>query len=166
MAIQAEYRGQAWSTLTSAELEQLISYLFYLRYLGEPGQVSRGKELLQEKGCLVCHRIGPQGPREGSELADLIAYLYFSDFQPPPGEPQAGQGVFQAKSCANCHAPGEAVEFEKLIQLETPTDLVRTMWNHVPLMRELILTMNLEWPELTAEDLRNLYAYLLTWSHQ
>ncbi|MFQ6675097.1 MAG: c-type cytochrome [Fidelibacterota bacterium] len=300
MAIRAEYLEKEWPTFTTDEMDKLISYLFFLRYLGKPGNVSRGKTLLETKGCLNCHRVGdagnpegialdqlqeyasplyvaqviwnhgpemqkkmqemgierpvfdnedithisaylrefsriqpsrkqfmsPGNPRRGSELfvtkwcshchadrrdqpsagprleeidlhrsvtaiagsmwnhgntmwqamqeenigwptfegpemADLIAYLYFFDYHGSPGDPGVGAGVFRDKGCASCHAPGERVAFHWSPEKTSPTDLVRTMWNHVPLMRELIVTSNIPWPELTADELRHLYAYLL-----
>ncbi|MEE9167335.1 MAG: cytochrome c [Candidatus Neomarinimicrobiota bacterium] len=301
MTIQADFREKEWPTLTTEEMEQLISYLFYLRYLGEPGNVSEGKELLREKNCLKCHRVGREGASDGieldrlqeyasplyvaqviwnhgpemqermaamgierpmfgdrditdisaylrelsreesrrrqymspgnpkagaavfkekgcshchatrpdqasegvslgdmdlhrsvtdiagtmwnhgnimrnamksrkvkwptfqgSEMADLIAYLYFYDYQNvSPGDPKRGGWVFEKKSCATCHAPGQPHAFAGSIFLATPTDLVRTMWNHVPYMHELIVTKDIEWPKLTEEDLRHLYSYLL-----
>lgn len=300
MAIQSDYLEKDWPTLSSSELDQLISYLFYLRYLGEPGNVSKGRSLLETKACLNCHRIGdkgkPQGialdqlkeyasplyiaqviwnhgpdmqksmeelgierpmfededithisaylraltrgqptkshymspgnPKsgsklfmikgcsschaieddqpstgarlsemnlhrsvtaiagtmwnhgkvmsdvmeeegidwptfKGSEMADLIAYLYFFDYQSSPGDTRKGKRVFKAKSCAKCHAVGETLAFTGSIYLATPTDLVKTMWNHVPYMHELVITKNIKWPELSPDELRDLYAYLL-----
>lgn len=300
MIVQSGALEKKWAMLTSAELDQLISYLFYLRYLGEPGNVSQGKKLIESKGCLSCHRIGQDGapggialdqlqeyasplyiaqviwnhgpameaqmmtmaverptfndadithisaylraftrtrstrrqymspgnPQvgaqlfqsqgcaychaiaddvpsrgarlsemnlhrsvtaiagtmwnhgnimrdamqeeriewptfEGSQMADLIAYLYFFDYQGSPGDPQLGRKVFETKSCISCHGPQQSWALDQGIDLARPTDLVRTMWNHVPHMRELIVTMNIDWPELTAEELRDLYAYLL-----
>lgn len=304
MTIQADFREKEWPALTTQELEQLIGYLFYVRYLGEPGNVSQGKKLLESKNCLKCHRIGTEGaahgvaldqlkdyasplyiaqviwnhgpdmqqrmvamgierptfgdrdithisaylrefsrgesrkrqymspgnPKdggelfvekgctrchaterdqpseglwlgdmdlhrsvtdiagtmwnhgsvmwdamkkkevewptfEGAEMADLIAYLYFFDYHDvPPGDPKTGRWVFEEKSCSKCHAPGQPHAFGGTIFLATPTDLVRTMWNHVPYMHELIVTKDIEWPELTEEELRHLYAYLLHWT--
>ncbi|MFQ6673996.1 MAG: c-type cytochrome [Fidelibacterota bacterium] len=300
MAIQSETLEKEWLTLTSGELDQLISYLFYLRYLGEPGNVSDGKRLMETKGCLNCHRVDDEGapggvaldqlqdyasplfvaqaiwnhgpemqkkmiemgierptfddqdithisaylrefsrgrstksyymspgnpkkgaqlfvtkwcshchaaekdqpsagtrlsdidlhrsvtsiagtmwnhgntmwkamkeemidwPKfQGSEMADLIAYLYFFDYRSSPGDPGLGKRVFESKSCASCHAPGQPIAFEPSIHQATRTDLVRTMWNHVPLMHQLTVTKNIEWPHLTADELRHLYAYLL-----
>ncbi|HLG39048.1 MAG TPA: c-type cytochrome [Chitinophagaceae bacterium] len=39
----------------------LIGFLYYLRYLGEPGSVANGKKLLDSKGCLNCHSIAGKG---------------------------------------------------------------------------------------------------------
>lgn len=300
MAIKAEYLQKEWPSFTTDQMDRLVTYLFFLRYLGEPGNVSRGKTLLETKECLICHRVGDEGnlkgipldqlqayasplyiaqviwnhgpemqkrmhemgierptfddedithisaylrefsrtqpssrqfmspgnPQrgaelfvtkwcshchadrrdqpsagtrlqdidmhrsvtaiagsmwnhgntmwqimqkenigwptfEGSEMADLIAYLYFFDYRGSPGDPGLGSGVFHDKACGRCHAPGEPVAFRWSPRQASPTDLVRTMWNHVPVMREFIVTANIPWPELTADELRHLYAYLL-----
>ncbi len=302
MAIQSDFLEKEWPSLTTNELDQLVSYIFYLRYLGEPGNVSMGKRLIETKGCLNCHSIGDQGSSdgialdqlkeyasplyiaqviwnhgpamqeqmvtmgvehptfddndithlsaylressrgqpsgrqymspgnpqagallftsvgcsychaidagkpsqgarlsemnlhrsvtaiagtmwnhgnimgeameaegikwptfEGSEMADLIAYLYFSDYQISPGDPELGQQVFKGKSCAACHGQRETHEFTWATFPGQPTDLITTMWNHVPYMRELTVTKNIPWPELTAEDFQNLHAYLIHW---
>ncbi|MFQ6616806.1 MAG: c-type cytochrome [Fidelibacterota bacterium] len=302
MAIKAEYLEKEWPIFSTDEMDRLVTYLFFLRYLGEPGNVSKGKTLLETKGCLTCHRVGDKGnpegvaldqlqayasplyiaqviwnhgpemqkkmhelgiqrptfddqdithisaylrefsrtrpsrrqfmspgnPQrgrelfvtkwcnhchaarkdqpstgtrledidlhrsvtaiagsmwnhgntmwkamqeedigwptfEGSEMADLIAYLYFIDYRGSPGDPGMGSGVFREKACATCHATGELgpAPAEWSPGETSPTELVKTMWNHVPLMRELIVTSNIPWPELTADELRHLYAYLL-----
>lgn len=56
------------------EMLDLIYFIYYLRYLGEPGSVSSGKKLLSTKGCLNCHRIS--GSNEGSapDFAKLKEY--------------------------------------------------------------------------------------------
>ena len=36
-----------------------------------PGDVSRGRALVQSSGCLECHRIGDQGSRFGPNLSDI-----------------------------------------------------------------------------------------------
>ena len=50
MAIRVDLLEQKWPTLTDDETDQLISYLFYLRYLGEPGNIAKGKKLILSKG--------------------------------------------------------------------------------------------------------------------
>lgn len=299
MAVQSDFLEKKWPSITSAEMDRLISYLFFLRYLGEPGNVAEGKKLLQEKKCLTCHRIEDEGAPdgialdqlqryaspllvaqitwnhipemqkkmnamglerptfndqdithisaylrefsrgtlmdtqylspgnpnkgsvlfitkqcsychatkknqpsvgnrlnemdlhqsvtaiagtmwnhgdtmwetiqseelewpmfEGSEMADLIAYLYFFDYQGSPGNSEIGKEVFEEKSCHRCHATGDALALSRLKDLTSPTALVKTMWNHVPYMRELTVSKNISWPNLSADDLRHLYAYL------
>ncbi len=50
--------------LSEKEMMDLLGFLYYLRYLGEPGSVANGKKLLESKNCLVCHTVGG-GPRNG-----------------------------------------------------------------------------------------------------
>jgi len=305
MAVQAGSLKKEWPTMNRSELDGLISFLFFLRYLGEPGDIENGQKLLRKKTCLNCHRIGKEGAPEGitldrlseyasplytaqviwnhgptmqkkmiaggisrpvfddnditdisaylreysrgqtvkrqymspgnpragfqlfkekgcikchsmvrgqssigpglhsmalhrsvtaiaakmwnhgsmmskvmeeenirwpefkeSEMADLIAFLYFFDYYGSPGDEKKGEQVFRAKSCIKCHGTNTGdttVTFGKSIRLDTPNDLVRTMWNHVPYMHEVTITKNIKWPELTEKDLRDLYAYLLKW---
>ncbi|MFQ5705983.1 MAG: c-type cytochrome [bacterium] len=63
------------------EMVELIAYLYYLRYLGEPGDLYRGKFLVEEKGCLACHSIGGKGGKEApafDRLAKYISPLYMA----------------------------------------------------------------------------------------
>jgi cytochrome c551/c552 len=299
MAIRVDLLEQKWPTLTGTETDQLISYLFYLRYLGEPGNVSKGKELIQSKGCVNCHRIGNEGAKDGisldqltefasplyiaqviwnhgpamqekilemgfqrpafenmdiihisaylrefsrsrtskrqfmspgnplngstlfltkgcgychsakegetsigpklsemnlrvsvtdiagtmwnhgnnmwkamkeegiewpvfkdAEMADVIAYLYFLDYLGTPGDPNEGEKVFQTKACISCHGPEEDFAFDESIKTERPSDMVSTMWNHVPYMHEIMTKMNVPWPELSPKNLSDLYSFL------
>ncbi len=60
---------------TRAEIVSLIAYLYYLRYLGEPGNLYRGKVLLGEKGCISCHSIRGKGGSSGPPFDHLSKYV-------------------------------------------------------------------------------------------
>jgi cytochrome c551/c552 len=63
------------------EMVELAAYLYYLRYLGEPGNLYRGKILVENKGCLNCHAIGGKGGKSGpafDKLAKYISPLYLA----------------------------------------------------------------------------------------
>ncbi len=299
MAIRVDLLEQKWPTLTDGETDQLISYLFYLRYLGEPGNIAKGKKLILSKGCVNCHSIGIEGAEDGipldqlsefasplyiaqviwnhgptmhekilemglkrpifestdiinisaylressrsqkskkqfmspgnpqngsalfhtkgcgychladedgisigpklselnlrisvtdiagkmwnhgdnmweairnegiewpifkdAEMADLIAYLYFLDYIGNPGNAIDGKNVFQTKACFSCHGPKEDYPFDEYIKIEKPSDMVSTMWNHVPYMHEIMTQTNVAWPELSPKNLRDLYSFL------
>lgn len=299
MIVEIGSQNAEWSMLTTNDVDELIAYLFYLRYLGEPGNISKGRQLIRNKGCLKCHTIDDEGeesgipldrlkayasplyvaqviwnhgpdmqaqmralgiepPRfedesithisaylreysrgtpgrrqymspgnpaagadvfklkgcsvchqaqngddvevpleemdlhrsvtaiagtmwnhsqlmldamqekglkwpsfQGSEMADLIAYMYFYDYKASVGKPDQGRLVFQSKGCNRCHDSVKDIMSKSSYPLATPSDLIRTMWNHVPHMRELVMTRNIDWPELSPAELRNLYAYFL-----
>jgi len=57
------------------EMMELMSYLYYLRYLGEPGDLYRGKILVEEKGCLQCHSIGGEGGEVAPAFDSLRKYI-------------------------------------------------------------------------------------------
>jgi cytochrome c551/c552 len=57
------------------EMLDLIYFVYYLRYLGEPGSVSKGKKLLTSKGCMSCHQISGQG---GSVAPDFALLQQFA----------------------------------------------------------------------------------------
>jgi cytochrome c551/c552 len=57
------------------EISELIAYLYYLRYLGEPGNLYRGKILVKEKGCLTCHSVGGMGGDHAPAFDKLSKYI-------------------------------------------------------------------------------------------
>jgi len=174
------------------------------RLLLAPGDPNHGRSLFVNKGCATCHgKSGGGAPdlndadlhrsaealagnmwnhalemndamrEEGiewpnfttSELADLIAYLYFLPFSDPAGDPARGKLVFVSRACADCHGgrqssshPGPELTGEKVAG--SPAAMVAAMWNHAPMMKEVILEEGRPWPRLTGADLRDLLAYL------
>lgn len=60
---------------SKTEIVDLTAYLYYLRYLGEPGNVYRGKVLAREKQCLSCHAIGGKGGKIGPAFDSLSKYI-------------------------------------------------------------------------------------------
>ena len=60
---------------SDGEITSLISYLYYLRYLGNPGNVANGEQLLKTKGCLNCHVAGQEkGGDVGPGLDRITKY--------------------------------------------------------------------------------------------
>lgn len=59
---------------STTELNQLMSFLYMLPYLGEPGNPRKGESLLQEKACFRCHSLGRNGKKDGIPLDALSAY--------------------------------------------------------------------------------------------
>ncbi|MEK6757015.1 MAG: cytochrome c [Bacteroidota bacterium] len=60
--------------LTGEEMLDLFGFLYYLRYLGEPGGVAKGKRLLEAKGCVQCHTVAGKGGTVGPDLENVQRY--------------------------------------------------------------------------------------------
>jgi len=60
---------------SQSEMMELIAYLYYLRYLGEPGNLYRGKMLVKEKNCLACHSIAGHGGGSAPAFDKLRKYV-------------------------------------------------------------------------------------------
>ncbi len=60
---------------SSTEMADLTAYLYFLRYLGEPGNLYRGKILVEEKGCLTCHAVGKKGEDLAPAFDGLSKYI-------------------------------------------------------------------------------------------
>jgi len=67
--------GVSWSEFTDREMSELITYLMYIRYLGEPGNEYRGKKLLQSKSCIKCHKFGGVGGDLGPDISQIKEYM-------------------------------------------------------------------------------------------
>jgi len=52
------------------EMAHLIEYLYAGRYFGDAGDASRGRALIQDKGCLDCHRLGDRGGTGADDLTN------------------------------------------------------------------------------------------------
>lgn len=59
---------------STTELNQLVSFLYMLPYLGQPGDPRRGEALLKEKACFSCHSLGGRGKKGGVSLDSLAAF--------------------------------------------------------------------------------------------
>lgn len=57
------------------EMLDLIYFIYYLRYLGEPGSVSKGKNLLISKGCINCHQVSGKGGNLAPDFALLQQFF-------------------------------------------------------------------------------------------
>ena len=62
-------RGIAMPPLTTAEMSDLISYLYFLQFIDPPGVPARGRTVYQEKHCGKCHTLPGIGGTVAPELA-------------------------------------------------------------------------------------------------
>ncbi len=75
MVVEYKRANLVWPRFTDDEVMHLISYLYYLRYLGTPGSVARGEQYVQSKGCLSCHSVGADHRSKlGPQLDGLNKY--------------------------------------------------------------------------------------------
>jgi len=203
-------KGRKIPELTGIDIVNISEYIRALSNSNSaikmtPGNPNKGKLVFKSKGCIKCHSVSAKeedkaGPSlkklklnlsvteiaalmwnhaqsmsetmkeksviwpifSGSQMADLIAYMYFLDFEDAPGNPQKGEMVFSEKGCDNCHSEDDGIgpNLEKKFKLDSPVTMIKKMWNHASGMEDQILTVNKKWPKLTAEDMRNIYAFL------
>jgi cytochrome c2 len=83
------------------------------------------------------------------------------------GDPRIGAQTFQQKGCSQCHsvlgAGGAKLAPDLGLQGaagSSMNDLVIQMWNHAPRMWEQLKISKVDFPQFTAEDMANLFAYL------
>jgi cytochrome c2 len=55
-------------SFSANEMADVISYLYFVRYTDEAGDVANGERLFNQRGCAECHTIG-QGEKIGPDLA-------------------------------------------------------------------------------------------------
>jgi cytochrome c2 len=60
---------------TEDDVREVIRYLSFIRFIGEPGNVRTGRKLLNQKGCKSCHRFGREGGDVGPDLSTVETYL-------------------------------------------------------------------------------------------
>ncbi len=199
-------------TLSGKEFVDIASYIQAVSFRTintrmTPGNPNKGEKIFRIKGCVKCHssndansdKPGPSLKElklhssvseigalmwnhaepmkdlmsekqinwplfKKDEMADLIAYLYFLDFKDEPGNALKGETIFEEKHCVNCHDSDDDIgpNLTNGFKLKSPVQMITKMWNHSTGMEDQILSYNENWPKLSAEDIRNLYAFLTT----
>lgn len=71
MSVRLEEAELPWPEFTDQDAVELTSFLYYIEYLGRPGDADAGRGLFNSKGCASCHTIGNSGDASGPDLAEL-----------------------------------------------------------------------------------------------
>jgi len=51
------------------EMADIIAYLYFLKFVDEPGDRVEGEKLFSSKGCITCHSVKGKGEEIGPDLA-------------------------------------------------------------------------------------------------
>jgi len=60
--------GRPVPKLADTEMADLLAYLYFVQYMGQAGNASRGRELFREKACGGCHTAGGEGNKGAKDL--------------------------------------------------------------------------------------------------
>lgn len=99
------------------------------------------------------------------EAGDLVGFLYTLNYFDPPGNTAAGRKLFSDKKCIICHQVGGTggvvgPNLDSLKQFASPIYVASAMWNHGPAMADAMKAKGVERPTFTAQELRDLIAFL------
>jgi len=99
------------------------------------------------------------------EAGDLVGFLYTLNYFDPPGNVAAGRQLFSEKKCIICHQVGGTggvvgPNLDSLKQFASPIYVASAMWNHGPAMADAMKAKGVERPRFTAQELRDLIAFL------
>lgn len=111
-------------------------------------------------------RLGITRPQlTAQEAGDLVGFLFTLHYFDPPGNVAAGRQLFSEKKCIVCHQVGGTggvvgPNLDSLKQFASPIYVASAMWNHGPAMAEAMKAKGVERPTFTAQELRDLIAFL------
>jgi mono/diheme cytochrome c family protein len=104
------------------------------------------------------------GDLDEQAAADLFAYFYSARFFEPPGDAGRGKRVLE-RDCARCH--GMKTSTDPAIptvmdwkSVNSPFELVATIWNHLPGMEAAAARKRAALPTLSGQDLVDLLVYV------
>ncbi|MBI2528398.1 MAG: c-type cytochrome [Candidatus Rokubacteria bacterium] len=108
----------------------------------------------------------------GAELRDLLAFVVPASAGPRegplyvlPGRADVGRQLFSEKRCIECHALGGAggkggPDLLELGVRRSPLEFAAAIWNKVPAMTRLMQVRGVPIPQLRAEEMADIVAYL------
>jgi len=67
-------KGIKWPSLTEQEMADIISFIYYLKLLDEPGDPERGRMLFDQKKCRACHELRGASRTSAPSLERFSAY--------------------------------------------------------------------------------------------
>ena len=102
-----------------------------------------------------------------SEMANLFAFIYSVRSMDEPGDPERGRRLLFNKGCSECHAisgRGGSIgpDLRDWASYRNPVSWIQAMWNHAPVMQELMEARGLAWPEFSGTEVGDLIAYIRT----
>jgi mono/diheme cytochrome c family protein len=98
-------------------------------------------------------------------VGDLFAFFASSRFFDKPGDAGRGKLAFAENRCAECHGVGTPkVEAAPPVSnwrgLADPIAFAESLWNHAGKMNQEFTRRKIPWPELTAQELADMFVYL------
>lgn len=75
MSVTFEVAQRDWPLLSEEEVVSLLSFLYFIEYLGQPGDPREGERVFRERGsCGSCHLIGGRGRNSAPDLSRLSQF--------------------------------------------------------------------------------------------
>jgi len=71
MSTEIEGHKLAWPQLSADDALSLVAFLYFIDYLGRPGDPTAGRQLFSVRGCSTCHTVGGPRATRGPDLARL-----------------------------------------------------------------------------------------------
>lgn len=104
---------------------------------------------------------------EASDMSDIVAYLYSVQYFARPGDPKKGRELAAQKGCFACHSVDGATDkggpnLARVKGLDSPAAVVAAMWNHAFLTERKLEGQKVLWPQLRADEMAHLAAFLQT----
>jgi mono/diheme cytochrome c family protein len=66
-----ERRGLPVPRFTEREMSDIVTYLYFIQYVEEPGDAVAGRKLFIEKGCNTCHGVTAEASAEGLRVTEM-----------------------------------------------------------------------------------------------
>ena len=70
MSVAFQAQDVTWPELSVGEVVELTAFLYFIEYLGRPGDPAAGEKIFKAKGCAGCHTVG-RGRAAGVDLTRL-----------------------------------------------------------------------------------------------